>query len=57
MSETGLDEQSAQILMSRANDDLRVAIVMQKAKINRETAADRLAENDFVIEKAVKSIK
>ncbi len=57
MSETDLDEASAQTLMNEANNDLRVAIVMHKANVSRETAESALTENDFVIEKAVELVK
>jgi N-acetylmuramic acid 6-phosphate etherase len=53
MSETGLDETSAQNLLTEANYDLRAAIVMHKAGVSRETAETALAENNFVIEKAI----
>ena len=53
MSETDLNETAASDLINAANEDLRVAIVMHKAKVNRETAEKSLAENSFVIEKAV----
>jgi len=56
MSETNLDEAAAQNLLNEANDDLRVSIVMQKANVNRETAENSLAENEFVIEKAIEQI-
>jgi N-acetylmuramic acid 6-phosphate etherase len=54
--ETGLDEAEASNLMDEANNDLRVAIVMQKAIVSREIAEKALAENDFVIEKAVANL-
>jgi len=57
MAETDLDERSAQILMAEANDDLRVAVVMHKAGTDAKTAKRKLAENDFVIEKTIESIK
>lgn len=57
MAETGLDEPSAHNLMTEAHWDLRIAIVMQKAVTNYETAKNALAENDFVIEKTLESIK
>jgi N-acetylmuramic acid 6-phosphate etherase len=57
MSETNLGEAEAQKLLNESNADLRVAIVMQKAKASRETAEKALAENDFVIEKAVEIAK
>ena len=56
MSETDLDESFAEKLLNEANYDLRVAIVMQKANVSRETAEKALAENDFVIEKALNAI-
>ncbi|MBA3634129.1 MAG: N-acetylmuramic acid 6-phosphate etherase [Acidobacteria bacterium] len=56
MAETGLDEQTAQVKFEEANDDLRVAIVMQKANVSRETAENVLTANDFMIEKAVESL-
>jgi N-acetylmuramic acid 6-phosphate etherase len=56
MAETDLDEAAAKDLMSNAGEDLRVAIVMHKASINRAAAEKVLAENDFVIEKALKNI-
>ena len=57
MAETNLDKDSANELLSQANNDLRVAIVMQKANISCEIAEKVLAENDFVIEKAVELLK
>jgi N-acetylmuramic acid 6-phosphate etherase len=56
MAETDLDEPAAQNLLNEANGDLRAAIVMQKANVRRETAETALAENDFVIEKALKNL-
>ncbi|MDQ6786893.1 MAG: N-acetylmuramic acid 6-phosphate etherase [Acidobacteriota bacterium] len=56
MAETNLDEISAQTLMNEAGSDLRVAIVMQKANVSRETAENVLTANDFMIEKAVESL-
>jgi N-acetylmuramic acid 6-phosphate etherase len=53
MSETSLDETAAKNLLNEANYDLRVAIVMNKAGVSRETAEKALAENDFVIEKTI----
>jgi N-acetylmuramic acid 6-phosphate etherase len=57
MSETNLDNLEAQELLNKANDDLRVAIVMQKANVSQELAEKVLTENDFVIEKAVEIAK
>jgi len=56
MSETDLDEAAAHNLLKEANGDLRVSIVMHKANVNRETAENSLAENEFVIEKAIEQI-
>lgn len=53
MDETGLDEAAAQNLLSAAGDDLRVAIVMNKAKVSREIAEKSLSKNDFVITAAL----
>jgi N-acetylmuramic acid 6-phosphate etherase len=53
MSETDLDEQSAKDLMSEANEDLRVAIVIFRAKVDAETAKNALHNTDFVVENAV----
>lgn len=57
MAETNLDERAAENLMSEAGGDLRVAIVMQKADVPRETAEKVLAENNFVIEEAVQRLE
>lgn len=54
MSETGLDSGTAQNLMAQASEDLRVAIVMFRVKVDAETAKEVLNKNDFVIETAVK---
>ncbi len=54
-AETNLDEISANDLLTKANGDLRVAIVMQKANVSREMAEKALIENDFVIEKVLNS--
>ncbi|MBX7169486.1 MAG: N-acetylmuramic acid 6-phosphate etherase [Pyrinomonadaceae bacterium] len=56
MNETGLDENTAKDLMNRANEDLRVALVMVRAKVEAETAQNALSNNDFVVEKAVKTL-
>ena len=57
MAETKLDESAARYLLTAAHDDLRVAIVMHKAQTNFESAHKSLADNNFVIEKAVQSVK
>lgn len=57
MSETGLDESSAKILMNDASEDLRVAIVFFRAKVDAETAKKALIENDFVVDKAIEKLR
>lgn len=57
MAETGLNESEAQNLMEKAHDDLRVAIVMQKAGVSPEFAKNALAENNFVIETVIEKLK
>ncbi|HQU83946.1 MAG TPA: N-acetylmuramic acid 6-phosphate etherase [Pyrinomonadaceae bacterium] len=57
MDETNLNESDAQSLMNEAGEDLRVAIVMRKAEVSRETAEKVLAENNFVIETAIQSLR
>ncbi|HEX8197146.1 MAG TPA: N-acetylmuramic acid 6-phosphate etherase [Pyrinomonadaceae bacterium] len=52
-AETGLDDDNANDLMNRAGADLRVAIVMYKANIEREQAERALSANQNVIEKAI----
>lgn len=56
ISETGLDEATAKDLMQKSDEDLRVALVMFKAKTDAETARKILEENDFVVERAVESV-
>ena len=57
MAETNLNEIEAQDFMNQANGDLRVAILMFRAKVSREAAENALSENDFVIEKALKVLQ
>lgn len=56
MAETDLDEAKAKTLLNEARYDLRAAIVMQNTGADVETAHKALAENDFVIETAVKNL-
>jgi N-acetylmuramic acid 6-phosphate etherase len=56
MAETGLDETAAQNLLSEADNDLRVAIVMRKANVSSETAENALKTNNFVIETAIQNL-
>jgi N-acetylmuramic acid 6-phosphate etherase len=53
MAETHLDESTAQNLLTEANFDLRIALVMFRAKTNYETAETALISTGFVVEKAV----
>ena len=53
IAETALSETAAGDLMRAANDDLRVAVVMHKAAVSRESAETSLSENRNVIECAV----
>ncbi len=57
MSETGLDKNAAAKLLTRANGDLRVAIVIFRGNVSGELAEKALSENDFVIEKALKPVQ
>ncbi len=52
-AETNLDETAARNLMNKANNDLRIALVMFRANINREAAERYLIETDFVVERAM----
>ncbi len=51
--ETGLHQSIAEILMKDAGGDLRIALVMNKAGVQRDKAEKALAESDFVVEKAI----
>ncbi|MGD9627660.1 MAG: N-acetylmuramic acid 6-phosphate etherase [Pyrinomonadaceae bacterium] len=53
MAETGLDEPTAENLMSDAGGDLRVALVMNASNLDPEEARTSLEKNDWVVEKAV----
>ena len=57
MAETALDEPTAKSLMQQANDDLRTAIVMSRADVSKETAMKALAENNYIVEKAIDFLK
>ncbi len=56
MAETNLDEAAARHLLSEANYDLRIALVMFRAKTDFETAKTALIATDFVVEKAVEQL-
>lgn len=53
MAETGLDEPTAEQLMNEAGGDLRIAVVMQKASVDRKRAERELDNAEWVIERAV----
>ena len=53
ISETGIDEKDGLELMTAAGDDLRAAIVMKKSGLDRPAAESVLAENDYVVERAL----
>lgn len=53
MAETGLDEPASRSLLDKANGDLRIALVMFEAGIDREAAEKALADNNFVVSVAV----
>ena len=55
--ETGLDEAAAGGLLKAAGDDLRVALVMHRGKVNRQTAEIELSRTNFVVEKALSSLR
>lgn len=57
MAETNLNETAAKDLLTQAGEDLRVALVMQKANVNFETAFEKLTEMDFVVEKSVAGLE
>lgn len=57
IGETGLDKTSAKDLFNEANEDLRIALVMFRANVNRKTAEKVLEEKNFVLEKAVSFFK
>jgi N-acetylmuramic acid 6-phosphate etherase len=53
MAECDLDEPSARAALEAVDWDLRVAIVMQKAKVGRDRAEEALRQANFIISKAV----
>jgi N-acetylmuramic acid 6-phosphate etherase len=54
MAETGLDEPEAKVLFNEAEGDLRVALVMQIARVGREIAAEKLRLTDYIVDAAIK---
>jgi N-acetylmuramic acid 6-phosphate etherase len=55
-AETGLDNDQAIELITSADGDMRVAILMFREGISVEAAKTALAKNDFVIERAAASL-
>ena len=55
-TETKLNKIEAQNLITEAHNDLRIALVMFRARVNYETAENGLRENDFVVEKAIENL-
>lgn len=56
MAETDLDEHAANELLERSAHDLRVALVMERAKVGYDDALKALNDSDFVVEKALSSL-
>lgn len=56
MTETGLDENAATQLLDAAANDLRVALVMDRAKVGYDMALNALTNSDFVVEKALSTL-
>ena len=54
MAETELNHAGARTLLDQADSDLRVAIVMHRAKLSAAKARGSLEKNGFVVEQAVK---
>ncbi len=57
MAETGLDEAAADELLNSADGDLRIALVMNEAKIGYDAAKDALTRSDFIVTKAISLLK
>ena len=53
MDETGIERSAAEKLMEDAGGDLRVALVMQEAGLNREKSVELLKQSDFSIKDAI----
>ncbi|MDM7922577.1 MAG: N-acetylmuramic acid 6-phosphate etherase, partial [Pyrinomonadaceae bacterium] len=56
MAETGTSEQAASQLIEAAGGDLRVALVMHKASVDRDTAENALKKSEFVVDKALEEL-
>lgn len=57
MAETGLDEAKASKLLEIAAYDLRVALVMHRARVGQNEAEDALTNSAFVVDEAVENLK
>ena len=57
VAETGLDEELARDLLKMADNDLRVALVMNRAKVGYDVATNALTKSDYVVEKALLALK
>ena len=53
ISETGMETSAALDLLRESNGDLRVALVMARASVNREAAESALRDANFVVERAL----
>ncbi len=53
MAETGLSENEAEQFLNEAGGDLRVALVMNKASVDRESAESALKRSDHVVERSL----
>jgi NACalpha-BTF3-like transcription factor len=57
MSETSLDEESARALFTSRDADLKVAIVIAKTGVAKETAIEALQGSDYVISDAIAALR
>ena len=57
MTETGLDESAAAILLEKSGSDLRIALVMHKTGSDLANAKAALSNNDFVVDRAISALK
>lgn len=57
LAESKLDEHEAKDLLSKADDDLRIALFMARTDSSADEAKAALEANDFVIERAVDAFK
>jgi N-acetylmuramic acid 6-phosphate etherase len=54
-SATGLDTKAAESLLASAGDDVKIAILMQRARISAEQAIARLAAHGYVLRAALEA--